>query len=224
MLDLILPICCLICSTPTTTQHRLCEACKQQLPWITNHCQICGLPQVESGICGQCLANRPRFTSCRALFRYQEPIDKLITQLKFNNQLHIAKLFASLLVETFDTSKPTPELLIPVPLHRKRQRQRGFNQALEIARPVSKALQIPIDIHSCIRVKSTQAQSELPAKKRRYNIKNAFQICHDIGAKHVAIIDDVVTTGSTVNELSKNLKQRGVKCIEIWCLARAEFN
>lgn len=114
-----------------------------------------------------------------------------------------------------------PECIIPVPLHRRRLRQRGFNQALEIAKPLAKKLQLPVDFKTCIRTKHTRPQSELSAKKRQQNIKNAFTLKKPITAKHVAIVDDVMTTGNTVTELSALLRNNGVTTIEIWCCARA---
>jgi ComF family protein len=114
-----------------------------------------------------------------------------------------------------------PDLLLPVPLHYKRIAERGFNQALEIARIIAKSLQIPIDAKSCIRVRNTAAQAELKSDKRKANVARAFQCIKPIAAKHVAIVDDVVTTGNTVRELSKVLHKAGVERIDVWCIARA---
>lgn len=115
-----------------------------------------------------------------------------------------------------------PQLLIPVPLHRRRLRSRGFNQAIELAKPVSRRLNIPIDRTACQKLRHTQAQSELPAKVRIQNLKNAFQLTRAISASHVAIIDDIYTTGATTQTLAHTLKKHGVTTIEAWCLARAE--
>ncbi len=110
-----------------------------------------------------------------------------------------------------------------MPLHYTRQRNRGFNQSMEIARSVSQSLGIPILSSVCQRVRATQAQSTLKAKDRQKNVKNAFSVDHLNGLHHIAIIDDVVTTGSTVDELSKRLYQQGVKIIEVWCICRASL-
>jgi len=114
-----------------------------------------------------------------------------------------------------------PERLIPVPLHPSRYRSRGFNQAIEIARPISTTLKIPMDNHAVKRVINTHSQSELHAKERHKNIRGAFQVKKSIDAKHIAIIDDVITTGSTVTELAKVLKKAGVERIDVWSFARA---
>lgn len=125
------------------------------------------------------------------------------------------------MAKKFSTFKEKPQRLIPVPLHRKRYHQRGFNQAIEIAQPISRQLNIPLDTRCCLRRVDTTAQAELHADERRKNIRGAFQVRHHINYKHVAIIDDVVTTGATVNELAKMLRKEGVTKIEVWCCARA---
>jgi ComF family protein len=114
-----------------------------------------------------------------------------------------------------------PDVIVPVPLHKSRYRQRGFNQALEIARTVSKDMQVPLDVYSCQRQHDTPQQSQLPAKQRRKNLKNAFAVVRPLNAAHVAILDDVMTTGSTVHELAKVLKKAGVAKVDVWVCARA---
>jgi len=116
-----------------------------------------------------------------------------------------------------------PEIIIPVPLHRTRLRERGFNQALEIARPIARSLSIPVDYKSCERVRKTSAQSLLPAAERRKNIKGAFRVTRPIAARHVAILDDVMTTGHTVQELAATLRKAGVERIDVWVVARTSL-
>lgn len=146
----------------------------------------------------------------------------MITQLKFHGKLVYAKLFGQLLaqkiVQHYSTT-PLPKLIIPVPLHRKRLQERGFNQALEISRPISNILKIKIDISSCIRKKYTSAQSSLDATERKKNIKNCFELTKPLTVNHVAILDDVITTGETTRELSEILSNRGVEKIDLWCCA-----
>ncbi len=177
-------------------------------------------------LCGVCLTKPPPFNHTLALLTYIPPITRFITQLKFNRQLLYANMLGNLLAEKIKISKiqspnSWPDCIIPVPLHRRRLRQRGFNQALEIAKPIAKKLHLPLDYKSCIRSKDTQPQSELPAKKRHHNLKNAFALKKSIATKRVAIIDDVMTTGNTLIELSKLLRKNGVEHIEVWCCARA---
>ncbi len=176
-------------------------------------------------LCGQCLRYAPSYDTTLALWPYQPPVTRLISALKFKRQLKYANLLGQLLAEYLWQCHLQgyclPEVIIPVPLHVARLRARGFNQSLEIARPIAKALHIAIDVDSCQRIRATLAQSSLPAKQRKRNMRNAFAIVKAIAVKHVAIIDDVVTTGHTVNELSKQLRKAGVQRIDIWCCARA---
>ena len=116
---------------------------------------------------------------------------------------------------------PKPELLIPIPLHNQRYRQRRFNQATEIARPISRLLGIPLNLNACVRIRDTTPQFDLPAKLRKKNLRKAFAMKKAICANHIAIIDDVVTTGNTVNELAKVVRRSGVERIDIWSFARA---
>ncbi len=117
-----------------------------------------------------------------------------------------------------------PDVIVPVPLHKQRLMQRGFNQSVEIGRTLSRSLGIPLDKRSCIRVRSTPEQSGLPARKRKTNIKGAFQVSEDFGEKHIAILDDVMTTGSTVSELARSLNAKGAKRVDVWVCARANLS
>ena len=174
--------------------------------------------------CGACLKKPPWFDKTIALFFYQAPIERFIIELKFNKKLIYAKLLGTLMVEYLKNQHTLPECIIPVPLHRKRLQERGYNQALEIARPLAKQLKIPLLTTACRRIKPTSAQLHLPASARRRNVKGAFRVDEGFSFKHVAIVDDVVTTASTVAELSKILKQAGVQMIEVWCCARVHLN
>lgn len=174
--------------------------------------------------CGWCLRYQPPYDATFALWEYQKPVMQLITGLKFHSQLKYARLLGELMADYLSVQVAQgyqkPECIIPIPLHKTRLRERGFNQVLEIARGIAKRLDIPIDISSCIRVKATQAQSSIQAKKRRSNVKNAFRVVTGFSKRHVAIIDDVMTTGHTVSALSKQLRQHQVERIDIWCCAR----
>jgi len=167
----------------------------------------------------------PYFDRVDAVFHYASPIDFFIQRLKFNGQLNYARLLGKLMaIELSDrysaTGSELPDLIIPVPLHPARLRERGFNQALELARPIAARFNIPIDYKSCLRIRETAKQSDLPAKSRRQNVKGAFQIC-GLQADHVVIIDDVMTTGCTVNEFASKIRGTGVTRIDVWTCARA---
>ena len=217
------PTQCLLCRV-TTPGKALCQPCLQTLPWNTTYCYRCGLSLHQPILCGACVTRPPTFDKTIALFRYEAPITQFITQLKFNKQLLYANLLGKLLRNYLlekHCQDSLPDCIIPVPLHRIRLRQRGFNQALEIAKPISKKLKVPLALDLCQRIKNTQPQTELPATKRAQNIKNAFAMQSALSAKHIAIVDDVVTTGNTIRELSHLLQKNGAEKIEIWCCARA---
>lgn len=147
-------------------------------------------------------------------------IVEMMDQLMPGADKDVVKPFHKYISQQLSDDKK-PSYIIPVPLHRKRLRVRGFNQALELARPVAKALNIPIELHACQRIKHTLAQAELKQSQRKKNLKNAFATCKTWQVDHVVIIDDVVTTGSTINALKTVLYQAGVKKVDTWCLARA---
>lgn len=215
------PHTCVLCSARTHREIDLCVACENDLPIIQYGCSLCGVSlPISQNLCGQCLQHFPCFDKTIVLFSYEEPITKLIIDLKFHHQLIYAKILGLLMARKLNTTA-LPECIIPVPLHKKRLRERGFNQALEIAKPISKILNIPIDRYSAQRTRETEPQSLTHAKERKKNVKNAFQIKPTFKANHVAIVDDVMTSGHTVNELSQALKKAGVKQIDIWCAARA---
>ena len=218
---------CIFCDSLSHRKLDLCLACERDLPVLQNYCKRCAetLPEGQK-ICGSCLSDLSMQIETTALFNYSSPIDQLIINLKFRNNLIGARILGELLGNhLYDQyqNKIKPEVIIPVPLHSIRLRERGYNQALELSRPISKKLNIPIDKFSIKRVKNTAAQAVLSAKERQQNIKQAFGIDENFKYDYVAIIDDVVTTGNTVNELCKVLCSAGVSRIDIWCCAKRQF-
>ena len=219
---------CLLCLSPANNKHSLCLDCENDLPGNTDHCLICSAPFAITSnqkklVCGKCQKNPPQYTSSTIPHIYSSPIKQLITQLKFHSNLAHAPLLAHGFVKAIQQRKAKlPECIIPVPLHPKRLRDRGFNQALELARLVSKQLDVPLNYSLCKRNKVTPFQSGLSAKERKQNLKNAFSLEQIHNYKHIAIFDDVVTTGTTVNELAKQLKSSGVEVVEVWAIARTQ--
>lgn len=209
-MSLLFPSTCILCNTPSKRNLDLCVACEAELPIIK---------QIY-------LSNAMSFSArIFALYHYQAPIQQLILGVKFNNRLVNAKILGELLASYLCDqyrNQDKPEIIIPVPLHPKRLRERGYNQALELARPVAKKLKIQINKSAVERIKNTLAQAVLPAKNRAQNLKQAFSINANSlrGYKHVAVIDDVITTGNTAAELCKTLYQEGIHRIDIWCLAK----
>lgn len=218
----IMPPICILCDEACENDINLCQACITDLPDIKQACQICSHPLNHNNlVCGECLKSPPIYNCLITPFYYQFPVDFIVTAIKFHNKLAYTKTLGLLLAQTIQQRVANlPEIIIPIPLHPKRLKERGYNQALEIARPISRRFGIPIDYQSCVRLKSTSPQTSLKIRQRQQNIKNAFHIQRDFAAKHVALLDDVITTGSTVTELSKLLKAYGVESIQVWCCAK----
>lgn len=223
--DCLLPPTCILCGNPGFGSLDLCTSCYNHLPRNNLCCYRCAeiftAPIVVPALCGRCLSETPAFDETYAPFIHQEEIRHLVTGLKFGAQFKNARLLGILLAEHLQKTAEKPDCIIPVPLHKARYHQRGFNQALEIARTVSKTLHIPIDFSSCIRHKDTPHQTGLSAKKRRQNLRRAFSVQKSIHFQHVVILDDVMTTGSTAHALATELKRAGVGRVDVWVCARA---
>lgn len=226
MRNWLLPFTCIFCSAPSGREQDLCEACFNDIPRLQHACQRCANPlqtYTPNLLCGACLKKAPPFQRTFALYFYKDLAVRLIMDLKFGEALLNARILGELLADTIQNewykNSPLPEALIPIPLHPKRLKERGFNQALEIAKPISKLLKIPLNYIACQRVKHTEAQATLPAKERYKNIKNAFQV-NLLPYRYVAVLDDVITTGQTMNEFCQSLKRAGVQKIDVWCCAR----
>ena len=215
---------CVLCDD-IAGEISLCDACRQDLPNTHYTCEQCGLPfeeKMEDALCGQCQQSPPPIDYLISSLIYDYPVDYLVSQLKFNRNLSYAKILSQLLLDTLRSQQhEPPDLIIPVPLHKKRLRKRGFNQALEIARPIAKAFHIPIEKHAIKRTKQTEAQSLLSATERKKNLLHSFSLLKPITAKHIVIVDDVVTTGTTVFELAGLLKRSGAEKVGVWAVARA---
>lgn len=213
-------------------QHRdLCKACQKELPISLTTCVQCGLalPKVDNvSRCGQCIKHPPHFDQTIIGFNYQAPVDTWIKQFKFHKKGLYARIlteiFAEKLADLLENSlENKPQFLIPVPLHWRRMTARGFNQAYIITKYLSKKLQIPILPHRHVRrIVHTPAQSHLHRNARKLNLKKAFSVQDLPKIQHAAVIDDVFTTGSTVNALVKQLKKHGVVYVSVWALARAQ--
>jgi ComF family protein len=218
------PQACVLCGQ-TTQQHALCPACIRDLPRLRAEiCYQCGLPLDVTAIpgpCGHCQQHTPAYDRVISGFAYAQPISQLVAKLKFRGQIQLARLFGELLVIQIASLGSHAQAVLPVPLHPKRLRHRGFNQALEIARPVSRQLSLPILHDTVYRCRNTQPQAEQPAGWRAQNIQGAFELNKSVAYKQVAIVDDVMTSGHTVNEIAQLLRQAGVEQIEVWCVARA---
>ncbi|MGZ8243872.1 ComF family protein [Methylomagnum sp.] len=220
--DWLYPPTCLLCGDPGDRGRDLCKPCADSLPRIMTACPRCAVPlaSIESQLCGPCQTRPPVFDAAHAPLHYEEPVRHLVVSLKFGARYPSARLLGALLADSLASRANLPEVIIPVPLHPSRYRKRGFNQSTEIARVVSRRLAIPLDLHACRRVRATTAQSRLTARERRRNVRRAFACPSALPYRHVAIIDDVLTTGMTANEVARTLRRAGVEKIEVWACAR----
>lgn len=221
-LDWLLPRKCLRCECKLSNQfHPCCDDCYLSLPFHTNYCQQCGQAfNANEDICGKCLASPPKYDSCFCAFEYKSPISDQICAFKYNERPELAKSIAQLMCRELDEcSIELPEALIPVPLHISRLRSRGFNQSKLLAVEIGKQLEIPVLTDVVVKSRATKAQAEQSLKQRQSNLKGSFALKKRTPFKSLAIVDDVVTTGSTANEIAKILKKNGVDCVSIWGVA-----
>lgn len=217
------PPVCLLCGAPGEGTRDLCRGCLLDLPRSQLACERCAvpLPPGSSGVCGDCLARPPAYDRVLAPFHYEAPLDWLVPRLKFQARLSHARLLGQLLAEYVIPRTERPDFILPVPLHRRRLRERGFNQALELARPVARTWGIPLRPEIAERTKATPPQMELNARERRRNLRGAFTVTRPLGGVRVAVVDDVATTGATLEALAKALRRAGAAYIECWVVARA---
>lgn len=232
----ILPTSCCLCAI--SHADLICPACR--LDYFSRPCKRChqcaiSIPSSSNtSYCGQCLQNQPAFDASFTVCDYAAPTDQLVLSLKFGHHLPLAKLLADAMVDAITEQVLTqenfalPDLLCPVPLSKQRLAERGFNQSLEIAKIMSKRLQIPLVSDLLIRTKNTPPQSSLAHELRIKNVRNAFIIHPDmldsVAGKHIGIVDDVLTTGATVNELAKLLKRFGACKVSNLLFARTSQN
>ncbi|MBN9289426.1 MAG: ComF family protein [Gammaproteobacteria bacterium] len=214
-----LPCHCVLCLRPSGRKIALCRECEACLPWLISPCNRCGL-MMREGICVKCLRQKLPFERCQALFDYAWPVDEFIGQWKYAGELYFAKLLGTLMAERLSL-RETVDCIVPLPLHPLRQRERGFNQTIELASQIADLKGLPLDRWSCTKIKSTPAQSSLgKAARMQYLQASVFAIDKSFQAKHVLVIEDVVTTGSTVGAFTMALKHAGVETVDIWAVCR----
>ena len=198
----------------------LCPRCHVSLPYHSlPHCAICAIPSTHGQICGACLKQTPSYARTIAAFSYAFPVDALLQSLKYDGNLALTRILAEPLSH-LAAAQAKPDMIIAMPLHAARLRARGFNQALEIAKVIGKHLAIPVHAEVCQRTRDTPPQVSLPWKERDKNIKGAFACEINLSGKKIALVDDVMTTGATLNELSKVLRKQGAAEISAWVVAR----
>lgn len=210
---------CVLCGTSVGHQP-LCAGCLNGLPWHTQpHCPQCAAPTPGGRVCGACLKHPPAFDRTVAALTYTFPVDRLIPRLKYHGRLAIAPILGHCLAQAV-AAHPRPDRLIAMPLHGGRIRERGFNHATEIAREIARQHGIPLDISSSQRIRNTPPQMGLKHAARRRNVRGAFTCSGKIEGQHIALVDDVMTTGTSLNELAVTLKRAGAREVTCWVVAR----
>jgi ComF family protein len=194
----------------------LCAQCAAELPRLERPlCPRCALESPGGALCGRCLREAPAYDATLAALAYEFPADALVHALKFRSELALAPLLAGLLGEKVDTRQV--DCVIPVPLSRERLRQRGYNQAAEIARHLRGAA---LELALCERTREAPPQIELPYAERQRNVRGAFRCTRALAGARVAVVDDVMTTGATLDELARTLKRAGALSVVNWVVAR----
>lgn len=194
----------------------ICADCDADLPRLAQPlCPRCALPTPGGAVCGRCLSSSPHYDATRAALAYEFPADALVHSLKFRGELALAPLLASLLADR--TRADDVDQVVPVPLSPKRLRERGYNQSVEIARHLRKGL---LDVGLCERSRDVRPQIELPYDERQSNVRGAFRCTRALVGARIAVVDDVMTTGATLNELARTLKAAGAVHVVNWVVAR----
>lgn len=210
---------CLLCAA-VSADDILCPACAADLPRLRGpSCPRCALPNATGETCGRCLQKPPHFDAALAAYRYDFPLDKLIQAFKYGHRLALADYFGREIAALGAALEA--DLIVPLPLHDDRLRQRGFNQALELARSLAQACRLPIDAHSCRRVRDTPAQAGLAWRERVSNLRHAFVCNADLSGSRIILVDDVMTTGASLDECARTLKLHGAAKVTALVLARA---
>lgn len=220
---MLLPPRCLVCGDAGDGDD-LCAACRDALPWNRVCCPRCAWPLPQAAFeCGACQRRPPAFVRAIAPLVYADPVDRLLPRFKFHADLGSGRLLAQLLGDALASWEGLREIdrIVPLPLHRERLARRGYNQALELARPLARRFDLAIAPHVLQRVRATTAQTDLDARARRRNVRGAFAAAGDLAGARVLLLDDVITTGATLREAAATLRRAGVKHINVCAVARA---
>jgi len=225
--DILFPPCCAACRARlfAPAGDRLCHDCLESIRLIEPPvCPVCGQPfhgpQDTGHTCGQCIKNPPSFDTARSVFQYQGSVRTLIHRIKYNDDGHALRALSSLAMEYRLLDNLKPDMVIPVPLHSKRLRKRGFNQSLRLVRTIFPHIPLGMDILT--RTLNTKPQTELSMKERLRNVRNAFETASPLpeGVETILLLDDVYTTGSTVRACAKALKRAGAREVHVFTVAR----
>ena len=218
---------CLLCDEASDLPYALCVPCESELPWLGVQCESCALPvQGAIATCESCRVRSPAFTRVIAPWRYDFPVDSLVTRFKHHAKWPLGRLLGELfsrhLRHRFDEGLLPPDLLLPVPLAKKRLRERGYNQAAMLAGWIGESMNLHMDDRQLLRIKETPPQQGLDARARQRNLRGAFGLSDParLQGRHLALVDDVLTTGATAEGLARLLLKAGAQRVDVYCLAR----
>jgi ComF family protein len=211
---------CILCAAPSGDAP-FCAGCAHDLPELGDACPQCAGPSPGGAVCGMCLGDPPSFDATVAAWRYGFPVDRLVLALKYGGRLALARAFGTAL--SARVADRQVDLLVPMPLAPPRLRERGFNQAMEIARALGRSTRITVAPHLVARVRDTPPQADLPPDARAANVRGSFACMRAVAGMSLAIVDDVMTTGASLEELAGTLKRAGAARVENWVVARARL-
>lgn len=216
-----LPSICILCNQFHKSNLAVCTHCIELLPTLEPACIHCAfpLPNTDYLVCGYCIKNPPHFDASTINYRFEEPLRGIVHRFKYHNGLYLGPFLGQLILNAWEKKPSYPQCLIPVPMHNQKLKTRGFNQTIVLTRFLAKRLKIPYDPHRCKKIINTLPQAQLSGKNRTHNMNNVFT-APLLPYHHVALVDDLLTTGSTANELARLLKRSGVQRVEVWCCAR----
>jgi ComF family protein len=208
---------CVLCAAPSG-ERTFCDGCERELPRIGPACPRCAGPSPGGAECGSCLRLPPSFDATVAVWRYEFPVDRLVHALKYGGRLALAEAFAAALAAALGVRRV--DVVVPMPLASTRASERGFNQAMEIARHLGRATGARVDPHLVARIRDTLPQADLPHDARVTNVRGAFACTGPVAGPTVAVVDDVMTTGASLEALAGALKAAGAASVENWVVAR----
>lgn len=216
------PTVCLLCKQYQRDAQFICKECLCLFKSIKYGCKYCAcpLPDAHFPVCGACSTKQPDFDRAIIAYPYEEPLRTLIHQFKYQEKLYLVSFLSQLMLPFLKECDEIPQCLIPVPMHPQRLKQRGFNQAAVLTKSLAKKMHIPYQLQGCQKIINTKPQASLDKKQRAKNLRQAFTV-NTLPYQHIALVDDLLTTGNTANELARAFKKKGVLRVDVWCCARA---
>jgi ComF family protein len=219
-----LPSVCELCRQYHNQPVAICELCQGLFQRIGPCCRYCALPLPDEDylVCGYCCKKQPFIDKTMTAYLFEEPLRTLLHRFKYKDALYLQSFLVSLMLKALPPSGLQTDCLVPVPLHPRRMRERGYNQAAELCKRLAKQFKVPYELNLCKKRIHTPSQAGLSGQQRRENLRHVFEI-KSSGYQHITLVDDLLTTGSTANELARAFKVEGVKQVELWCCARVSL-